>query len=300
MLPLLGWLAPLTFGHGASGGAAVTTFHLAFNVMLALAGAVLLRPVARLLKLLFADKQDVEAGGARPLFLQPEALATPYRALGNAAREILRMGDLVAALLDLAATSLQTSGQRATQAERLGHDLDALHEAVKAYFARLEPSGMTESDATRLSDLIEFAVNLDHAGGILERRATHIADSISAAAATSRGSAASRLLERVKRNLELAMSVMMTEDPRGARELLNAKREINNLERAASRKHLAGLGGASPERLDASTLYVATLRDLRRVDSHLASIGYAVLDTYECEADPAGASSGAGTTEELG
>ena len=89
MLPLLGWLAPLTFGHGASGGAAVTTFHLAFNVMLALAGAVLLRPVARLLKLLFADKQNVEAGGARPLFLQPEALATAGASSGAGTTEEL-------------------------------------------------------------------------------------------------------------------------------------------------------------------------------------------------------------------
>jgi len=70
---------------------------------------------------------------------------------------------------------------------------------------------------------------------------------------------------------------MMTEDDRSARELLDAKREINEFERTAARGHLAHLGGAEPAALAASTRFLSVLRDLKRVNSHLTTIGYAVM-----------------------
>jgi hypothetical protein len=44
---------------------------------------------------------------------------------------------------------------------------------------------------------------------------------------------------------------------------------------------LAAQGGADPATLGASSLFLATLRDLKLVNSHLASIGYAVLGPGE-------------------
>jgi len=119
---------------------------------------------------LFPEKAKPEAELARPLFLDIDALETPYLALANAAREILRMGDLVDALLRLVPVALFRSDKTAKeQATKLGRELDRLHEAVKAYLAKLDWADLTERDMTRLSDLVEFGVNLGHAGDILER-----------------------------------------------------------------------------------------------------------------------------------
>src|ERR1700730_549448 len=41
-----------------------------------------------------------------------------------------------------------------------------IHEAVKGYLAKLDRTNLTERDLTRLSDLVEFAVNLGYAGDI--------------------------------------------------------------------------------------------------------------------------------------
>ena len=78
-------------------------------------------------------------------------------------------------------------------------------------------------------------------------------------------------------DLQLALSTMMTEDERTAHKLLDAKREINEFERSAARDHLARLGGGDPAALSGSSLFLLVLRDLKRVNSHLATIGYAVL-----------------------
>jgi phosphate:Na+ symporter len=76
----------------------------------------------------------------------------------------------------------------------------------------------------------------------------------------------------------------MTEDPRSAQNLLDAKRQLNAIERATGRRHLGRLEAGSPAGLEGSTLHLAILRDLRRVNSHVSAIAYDVLgwaDTVE-------------------
>ncbi len=118
-----------------------------------------------------------------------------------------------------------------------------------------------------------------HAGDILERdiilASTPQGDGIGEADRE----VVSRVRTRVVADLRLALSTMMTEDERSARELLDAKREINEFERATARDHLARLGDADPARLAASNLFLSLLRDLKRMNSHLATIGYAVMSS---------------------
>jgi phosphate:Na+ symporter len=129
----------------------------------------------------------------------------------------------------------------------------------------------------RLSDLIEFAVNIGHACDILERRIVVAAGRQEGELGELDHEAMLRLHAGVSGDLKLAMSTMMSEDPATARELVEAKRAINEAERTATREHLARLGGSNSAALEASSPFLAMLRDLKLVNSHLASIGYAVL-----------------------
>lgn len=258
---------------------AITSFHLGFNVVLAVACMGTLGPAGALLTRMFPEKLKLQADVIRPLFLDPAALDTPYLALSNAAREILRMGDLVDALLRLVPAAMVRQDKAvAEQAVRLGRELDTLHEAVKAYLARLDRGDLTERDGIRLSDIIEFAVNLGHAGDILERRIARTAAKQDGVAIEADRDAILRIHAQVSGELKLALSTMMTEDSRSARELVDAKRAVNEAERAATRDHLARLGGRDGTGLDGSSAVLAMLRDLKLVNSHLASIGYAVKE----------------------
>jgi phosphate:Na+ symporter len=258
---------------------AVTTFHLAFNAVLAVACIGTLGPAARILSWMFPEKLKHQAEIVSPLFLDTAALETPYLALANAAREILRMGDLVDAMLRLVPMAMSTHDKTtAAQATRLGRELDTLHEAVKSYLAKLDRADLTERDTVRLSDLIEFAVNIGHAGDMLERRIALAASRPEAIVGDLDRDAALRIQARVGSELKLALSTMMTEDQRSARELIDAKRAVNDAERMASRDHLARLGGGDEAALGASSPFLSMLRDLKMVNSHLASIGYAVLE----------------------
>jgi phosphate:Na+ symporter len=185
-----------------------------------------------------------------------DALETPYLALANAAREILRMGDLVDAMLRLVPMAMSTHDKTtAAQATRLGRELDTLHEAVKSCLAKLDRADLTERDTVRLSDLIEFAVNIGHAGDILERRIALAANRPEAIVGDLDRDAAVRIQAWVGSEPKLALSTMMTEDQRSARELIDAKRAVNDAERMASRDHLARLGGGDEAARGASPHY---------------------------------------------
>ena len=287
-LPFLQPLADFLQRHVADPASMLTNFHLAFNAILAVVCVGFLGPAQTLLIKLYPEKIKPVGDAARPLFLDKSVLETPYLALASAAREILRMGDLVEALLRLVPADLSRPDKHATsQAVRLGRELDMLHEAVKAYLARLEPSELTDRDASRLSDVIEFAVNLGHAGDILERCLEQVTRRAEGSINAADHAALQTIQAEVASDLRLALSTLTTEDQRSAQELVDAKRHLNEAERAAAREHLTRLGGANPAVLGSSSLFLATLRDLKLVNSHLASIGYAVLGAEDSGASRA-------------
>ncbi len=282
VLPFLGPITAFIWDREPNPGSAVITFHLAFNVVLAACSIGLLGPLRNLLTTLLPEKVKSGSEAARPAFLDPEAQDTPYLALTNAAREILRMGDLVDGLLRLMAGSMaRPDNAMADQARVLGRELDMLHAAVKGYLSGLERSELTERDVTRLSDLLEFAINLGHAGDIVERRVVQACAGHEGAIDAADRDAAAAMHARVSADLRLAMSTMMTEDGRSARQLLDAKRAMNEEERVTTRAHLARLGRGDREALAASGSFLLTLRDLKLVNSHLSSIAYAVLTPSE-------------------
>jgi phosphate:Na+ symporter len=273
--------------------ASVVDFHIAFNVTLAIVFIGLLDPAARLLKQTMPEKRRKSEDAAQPLYLEESVLDTPYLALTNASREALRMADLVGAMLRRLLQAL--TGNDTEALKELGHTgkaLDRLQEALKAYLTQLGTDGLSEVDAQRHGHVLDFAVNLGHAGDIIERSLAN-----AAARKAKRGLVLAKEDEadlrafhaRVIEDLRLAASTFMTEDPRSAQTLLEAKRQLNATERATGRRHLSRLEVRSPTGLEASTLHLAILRDLRRVNSHVSAIAYDVLgltDPLENQTEP--------------
>jgi phosphate:Na+ symporter len=272
--------------------ASVANFHIAFNFALAMIFVGLLDPAASLLTRAMPDRRKRD-DPAQPLYLEEAVLDTPYLALTNASREALRMADLVEMMLQQLMKALTRNDQDALKSlARTGKALDRVQEALKAYLTQLGTDGLSETDAQRHSLALDLAVNLGHAGDIIERS---LADA--AARKAKRGLILTTEDEadlvifhtRVLEDLKLVASTFMTADLRSAQHLLEAKRQLNAMERAIGRHHLARLETRQPGGLEASTLYLAILRDLRRVNSHISAIAYDVLglpDSPEVRDEP--------------
>jgi phosphate:Na+ symporter len=260
---------------------AVASFHTAFNVALALAFFPFLTPYAALLRRLFPSRVE-QADPARPLYLSEGAQEVPAIAIGAAAREALRLADVLEAML-LSARDAMDKGDRrhVGEAKRLDDVLDKLNNAIKAYLSSRDPGAMTAADHQRVEEILVFAHNLEHAGDVVEKNLMSLA-----VKRMKRGLAFSepdqaelmRMFDRLTTNLQAAASVFMTEDLRAAR-LLAAEKEIfRDIEDAATQAHFERLRAGRTDLAEIGALHLDVLRDLKQVNAHLVSAAaYPVL-----------------------
>ena len=80
----------------------------------------------------------------------------------------------------------------------------------------------------------------------------------------------------------------MTDDARAARRLLGEKEVFRDLEARATEAHFARIRAGRVESVETSALHLDVLRDLKRINAHLAAAAYPVLDKHRrTAAEPA-------------
>jgi phosphate:Na+ symporter len=261
---------------------AVADFHTFFNLALALIFLPLLKPYAALLKRWLPARLD-PADPSRPLYLDPTAVEIPAIALGGAAREALRLADVLEAMLLGARDGFEKGDRlRIDEAKRLDDVLDRLNTAIKAYVTALPAEALSEADHRRLNEILTFATNMEHAGDTIDRNLLPLA-----AKRLKRGLAFSvegrkeleGMFDRLLSNLRTAASLFMTDDPRAARLLAAEKEVFRDMETAATQSHFQRLRAGRIDTAETSALHLDIVRDLKRVNSHLvAGAAYPVLE----------------------
>jgi phosphate:Na+ symporter len=256
---------------------AVAGFHLAFNLVLAAVFFPALPWYARLLRHLFPARVEA-ADPSRPVYLDDAARETPVVAIGAAAREALRLADMLEAML-LAARDAFGSDERKRIAEtrRMDDVLDRLNHAIRLYLGGLDADVVSEADQRRIDEILAFATNLEHAGDVIDRNLlAHAAKRMKRSLAPS--DEVVTVVARLVSNLRAAAAVFMTEDVRAARLLAAEKEWFRELETAATEDHFAQIRAGRIDATEASAWRLDLLRDLKRINDHLvAAAAYPVL-----------------------
>ena len=261
-------------------------FHMAFNVVLALGFIGLLDPLATILVRVFPARTDAN-DPASPRHLDDTALETPSLALADAARETLRMADIVEVMLRQVMTAL-LSNDRALVREvsRMDNVVDKLDEAIKLYITRLTRGSLDEREGRRAMEIISFSINLEHVGDIIDKNLTELAAKKIKRKLQFSDEGAAELTafhERIVRNFRIALAVFMSGDVQEARRLVSEKAELRSAEFAAAERHLERLRAGRPETLETTSLHLDVLRDLKRIHSHICSVAYPALDAARAE-----------------
>ena len=87
------------------------------------------------------------------------------------------------------------------------------------------------------------------------------------------------LHERLLANLRLAMSVFLDGHVRDARKLLEEKARFRDLEHEYAAAHIARLQDNTAQSIETSSLHLDLISDLKRVNSHICSIAYPILES---------------------
>jgi phosphate:Na+ symporter len=78
--------------------------------------------------------------------------------------------------------------------------------------------------------------------------------------------------------MRLAFSVFMAGDVEMARRLLAAKVAMRSAEQRSAERHLARVSAGRPESIETMSLHEDIIRDLRRINNHLTSVAYPILE----------------------
>jgi phosphate:Na+ symporter len=256
-------------------------FHIVFNVLLAAVFMALLDPLAWLLEKILPARAKADDPSA-PRYLDESALDTPSLALADASREVLRMGDIVEAMLQKVMTALMT-GNRALVAEvcRMDNTVDRLDEAIKLYIAKLTRGSLDEREGKRAMEIVSFTINLEHVGDIIDKNLSELAGKRIKRNIQFSAEGAAELTafhKRVLDGLKLAFSVFMSGDAGDARKLIAEKTRVRLAEIEAAEHHFERLRAGRPESIESTSLHLDVLRDLKRIHSHVCSVAYPVLE----------------------
>jgi phosphate:Na+ symporter len=280
-LPFLPSLAELFHSWQPDAAKMTAAFHIAFNLVTALMFIGLLDAMAKLLTRVLPERIQVD-DASRPRYLDETALETPSLALADAAREVLRMGDLVEVMLRKVMAAMMTDDRALVdQVSKTDNIVDSLDEAVKLYVTKLTRGSLDESEGHRAMEIVSFAINLEHIGDIIDKNLSELATKKIKRRFQFSPEGAEELAAFHKRtmdSLRIAFGVFMSGDANEARKLLVEKSALRNTELAAIERHLDRLREGRPETIETTSLHLDVLRDLRRIHSHICSVAYPVLD----------------------
>jgi phosphate:Na+ symporter len=259
----------------------VVNFHTAFNLL----GAMVLLPFvglfAKLARRLAPDAPQA-TDLAKPRHLDPHVLDTPPEALACAMRETLAMGDRVSDMLRQALVVFEKSDPKLVKdVEKADNVVDELHEAIKLYLVKASKAEMSEEESRRYVEILTFTTNLEHVGDIIDKNLMELATKKIKNRYTFSPEGLDdirRIHTRVTDNMRLALNVFATRDVVLARRLLGEKAAMRGAELEASDSHFARLREGRPESIETSSIHLDVIRDLKRINGHLTSVAYPILE----------------------
>ena len=260
----------------------VVLFHLAFNVAMALLFISFTGLVGRTVERVLKDSA-LDADTARPRHLDPVALTTPSLAISCAAREALHQADVVETMLRGILPVLRKNDLLlAEQLRNMDDTVDDLYSAIKFYLTQISREALTAREGKRWTDVVSFTINMEQIGDIIERVLQDIEDK--KVRKNRRFSDAGmaeicHLHERLMSNLRLGMSVFLDGHVHDAKKLLEEKARFRDLEHEYAASHIARLQDNTTQSIETSALHLDLISDLKRINSHICSIAYPILES---------------------
>ena len=275
--PLVDWLTLLD----ASATRMPVNFHTGFNALASLLFLPLVDLVAWACRKALPDKPVPDDPG-KPRHLDPNVLDSPAEALGCALRETLNLGDRVADMLRQTIDVLERNDAKTMKAiESADNAVDQLYEAIKLYLVQTSRNELGEEDGKRYVEILTFTTNLEHIGDIIDKNLMELAAKKirNRYAFSTEGMAELRAFHgRVLDNLRLALNVFTTRDITLARRLVAEKAALREAESRTSDSHFGRLREGRPESIETSSIHMDVIRDLKRINGHLASVAYPILE----------------------
>ena len=279
----LGWLLWLDAGLIVPGTTALQrtlNVHLAFNGALLLIGLGLLKPSAQLVAFFVSQKDHTNHDNIRSA-LDPTVRNHPARAFSCAKRELVDMGNRIEMMLrdtmPLFDHFDETVAEKVRSEQRI---VSQMSHGLRVYLSGVRSSDPNEDTGTRAFDLAGVATNLESGADVIARKVVSLARK-KHLQKTNFSDAGRRELsdfhDKVLRNVQHGIAVLMSSDIGAARELVEQKEMIRDIEQKFERMHLIRLRQGLVESIETSAIHIDLLRSLKMLNTAFAMTAYPLL-----------------------
>ena len=273
---------PEVIGLVGSGPAQQTlNIHLIFNLSLLILALPFVGLVNKLLSQFMLERLNGSDSIKNISTLDPAALNRPQRGLDCAARELLGIGQKIEQML-ISVKPLYNSWDSGTAKIIKSQDktIKLMHLDVKLYLAKLGKIGLDEDQSTRSMELAAISSSFDAASSAIASNMLSLARRLENKGLhfSKKGSKEiNDFSDRILSNVQLALNVMMNQNPGEAEELVAAKNKIRTVEQKLQRQHIGRLREGLAESIETSNIHQETLRALKQINTSFCIVGYSIL-----------------------
>jgi phosphate:Na+ symporter len=259
----------------------VLNLHLIFNLGLLVICLPSLDLIMRLAKMVITDTSTSDAVSSHRSALDPSVLNQPARAFNCAQRELVEIGNRIEIMIRgsmLLFTTYDDIVVQRLKKEKAEIDLMALD--LRVYLAGVRSGNPKVDTGTRAFDLSGVAVNLEAAADTITQKIVELAKrkQLENVNFSDEGwQELSDFYDRVLRNVQHGIAVLMTEDSGAARELVRQKELVRKIENKLEKTHLTRLRLGATETLETSAIHLDLLRALKMLNTAFTTIAYPLL-----------------------
>lgn len=272
---LVSWLSPEAAGLEGTARLAAETprqianAHTVFNLANVILLVGLTHPLAALIRKLVPERPENSAGFGEVKFLNDLYLETPPMALDLTRKELSRLG---AGALKMLHGSLRQvlygSRQDLEELRRDDNDIDALHGAIISYLGKLSQGNLRADEAEALRDCLAAANHFESIGDMVETDLVEagmerIRQGVEISEGT--GERLGDLHRKVVWAVDAVIHALIERDAGAARQVVDAKSEINRLAAVAEAHVIKRLAAAEPNRRDAFRIESDVIENLKRI-----------------------------------
>ena len=292
LLALLGDRIP----EPASFGLAIAAVHSGYNVVVAAVGLPTVGFITRLLERLVPTPPPRPGTAFGPKYITSGPIGGVALAMGQALREITHMSEIIRAMLRDVWVALDTNNEKLAREVAVRDDqVDLLDTEIKRFLTRLANQEDGEYDADEQMLQLRYLAELETIGDIVDKNLSELVlKKIRIRAQFSKEGAEelNDFYQKVSENVVIAETAFTTRDRTLAQQLLRHKERIDHYERELRDQHFARLNAGLIESHETSAIHLDLLTHLKRVNSCVSHVAYAILQDTQPQATTAPAGAG--------
>ncbi len=264
---------------------AIALLHFGFNIAVAIIGLPIVGLLTALFTHLLPTPTSKKPGAFGPRYIADGPIGGMALAMGQSLREITYTSEIVSRMLSDAWTAMNTNDEKLVRKVSQRDDqVDLLDTEIKRFLTTLAREDNEHFDSAEQMRQLRYLSELETIGDIIDKNICElvlkkIRLGISFSDEGQKG--IQDFYDKIRENFQIAESAFPIRDKQLAQQLLRHKQRIDQYERELRDQHFARLNAGLSEAVETSAIHLDLLTHLKRINSCITHVAYAILQDTE-------------------